>query len=352
MGTNESSIIKVKNSICEYISPVENMQHYALREGFVFIKGFRDRIFDEIVVRSPSDSNCYTPILPKADKTIDDYIDLINGAELDHALVFAKDLSFLPKCQSLKFLSICPSDDLDGEMNFEPLYYAKNIKSLCVKMTYGEYPNVKMVRNEIDYSRIKGLVCLHVSFDSSNHKNYNKVDTLKTLSISQYPKKDLKDLFSSQILDSLFIIISRIVSLDGISQSHFIQNVHLCYNRSLKDINPLADVKSTLRVLKIENCPKISDFSVLQELKNLEVLILRGKNKIPSLRFISELKKLKILIFDMEIEDGDLTHCLFIPYVSCEKRRKYYNLKSADLPHNSVDLKNTGVENVEFWRRI
>jgi len=356
MGISESSIIKVKKSVCEYISATENVQHYALREGFVFIKGYKDRIFDQILVRSPSSANCYTPILPIINKSIGDYIDLINGAKLDHALIFSKDLSFLTKCPSLRFISIYPSDDIDGNLNFEPLYNAENIKSLCVKMTYGEYPNVKTIKNEIDYSKIKGLVSLHVSFNSNNHKNYNRIDTLKTLSISQYPQKDLKGLFSSQILDSLLIIISRIISLDGISQSHRMQSVYLCYNKSLKDINALADVKSTMRVLKIENCPKISDFSVLNELINLEVLILRGKNKIPSLSFISKLKKLKIFMFDMEIEDGDLTPCLSVDFVCCEKRRKYYNLKSTDLPHNTTDLrsdlKNTGVENVEFWRRI
>ena len=36
------------------------------------------------------------------------------------------------------------------------------------------------------------------------------------------------------------------------------------------------------------------------------------------------MKKLKILIFDMEIEDGDLTPCLSVSYVSCEKGKKYY----------------------------
>jgi hypothetical protein len=318
----------------------------------VFSKGFKDRIFDQLIVRSPSNSNHYSPIFPIADKTIDDYIDLINGAELDTALVFAKDISFLTKCPSLKYISILPSDDLDGELDFEPLYCLENIKSLCVKMTYGEYPNVKMVRNEIDYSRIKGLVSLGISFSSKTHKNYNKIDTLKSLNISQYPKKDLKELFSSRLLDSLFIITSRIISLDGISQSQFMQSVYLCYNRSLKDISALADVKSTLKVLKIENCPKIFDFSVLKELKNLEVLILRGKNKIPNLRFLSELKNLKILMFDMEIEDGDLTPCFSVPFACCEKGRKYYNLKSRDLPNNDVDLKNTGLENIELWRRL
>ena len=43
----------------------------------------------------------------------------------------------------------------------------------------------------------------------------------------------------------------------------------------------------------IENCPKIKDFSVLKELKNLELLQLYGKNELPDLSFIRHMKNLK-----------------------------------------------------------
>jgi hypothetical protein len=36
----------------------------------------------------------------------------------------------------------------------------------------------------------------------------------------------------------------------------------------------------------------------------------------------------------MEIESGDLTPCLSVPYVWCKKGKKYYNLKDKDLPKN------------------
>ena len=352
MGINKNTVKVIKETLDNVASYQELGQHYALREGFVFTKGHRDRIFDEIVVRSPSNANCYSPIFPIADKTIDDYINVINGARLEDALVFAKDLSFLTKCPSLKYVSIKPSDDIDGVLDVSPLYSIKNIKSLSVDMTYGEYPDIKKLKNEIDYSKIKGLICLGIKFDCNNHKNYDKIETLKTLWISQYSKKDLKELFTSKILDSLFIITSRITTLDGISVSDAMQCIHLCYNRSLRDINALKTVKSTLKVLIIDSCPKIADFSVLKELNNLEVLVLKGSNKLSDLQFLRTLNNLKIFDFNMEIEDGDLTPCLSIPYVFCEKSRKKYNLKNEDLPSNKVDLKNTGMENVEYWRRI
>lgn len=33
----------------------------------------------------------------------------------------------------------------------------------------------------------------------------------------------------------------------------------------------------------------------------------------------------------MNVEDGDLSKCLNVPYVNC-KNRKHYNLKNKDLP--------------------
>ena len=34
----------------------------------------------------------------------------------------------------------------------------------------------------------------------------------------------------------------------------------------------------------------------------------------------------------MNVLDGDLTPCMKIPYVYCERNRKHYNLKNKDLP--------------------
>ena len=37
-------------------------------------------------------------------------------------------------------------------------------------------------------------------------------------------------------------------------------------------------------------------------------------------------------LFSMNVLDGDLTPCMKIPYVYCERNRKHYNLKNKDLP--------------------
>ncbi len=127
------------------------------------------------------------------------------------------------------------------------------------------------------------------------------------------------------------------------------QCLYLHYNRSLKDISALSKVKKTLKALRIENCSKIEDFSVLAELENLELLELSGSNTLPSLSFIKSMKNLKTFVFNMNVEDGDLTPCLNLSYVYSEKNRKNYNLKDKDLPKNAYVR---GNEDIEEWRRL
>ncbi len=59
-----------------------------------------------------------------------------------------------------------------------------------------------------------------------------------------------------------------------------LQCLYLYDNRSLSDISELEGVKNSLKALRIENCAKIKDFSVLEKLENLELLDLSGSNEI------------------------------------------------------------------------
>ena len=156
-------------------------------------------------------------------------------------------------------------------------------------------------------------------------------------------------MFCSKELDTLHMMQCGIYSLNGIETSHKMQCLYLHYNRSLNDINALKKVKHTLKALRIENCPKITDFTVLKELENLELLELSGSNILPNLNFLKTMKNLKTFTFSMNVLDGDLSPCMALSYVYSEKDRKYYNLKDADLPKGKY-LR--GNEDIEEWRRL
>ena len=60
-----------------------------------------------------------------------------------------------------------------------------------------------------------------------------------------------------------------------------------------------------------------------------------------------KMKKLKTFILDMNVLDGDLTPCLDIPYVTCIRDRRHYNLKDSDLPKGKIYRPE---KELELWR--
>ncbi len=218
------------------------------------------------------------------------------------------------------------------------------IKSLSCSTVYGFREEFSTC---IDCAQISGLEDIHVT--DSGYKNFNAVKTLRSLGLSGYKQQDLSDAFASSILDTLMVIQCKIKSLEGIQRSQKMQCLYLYYNRSLQDISPLQNVKKTLRALRIENCPKIDDFSVLGELENLELLELSGSNTLPNLDFLKTMKSLKLFSFSMNVLDGNLNPCMNISCVDSFKNRKHYNLKDCELPKGEFTM---GNENIEKWRRL
>ena len=125
--------------------------------------------------------------------------------------------------------------------------------------------------------------------------------------------------------------------------------VYLHNNRSLEDICALYDIKDSITALRIDNCPKIRDFSVLRNLQKLELLELFGTNSIESLSFIRNMPNLKTLILSMNVLDGDLSECTKLSYVYVDRIRRHYNVKEADLPKGEYIR---GNESIEMWRRL
>ena len=150
-------------------------------------------------------------------------------------------------------------------------------------------------------------------------------------------------------LETFKLTFSKLQDFTGIEKAESLQCLYLHHNRLLKDISSLKSLKRSLKALRIENCPKIEDFSVLAELENLELLEICGNNTLPSLSFIKSMKNLKTFVFNVNVEDGDLSHCLDLSYVYSEKNRKHYNLKDKDLPKGTYVR---GNENIEEWRRL
>ena len=319
---------------------------YILRDGFPFASNTNPaNIYDAIVIK-PSGETCWSPRYPGFSHSIDEYIEFVNKHSLSKAIIIANNIEFLKECPTLKYLRIIPSDSSDNNFDFSPIYQRNGIVSLDCSTSYG----VNFQKNtSIDYSNIKGVVMLNI-YDSG-HLNTNSINTLKTLSVGRNREKNLFNLFGSNCLETLQIVDSSIVELNGIEQSNKLQLLELEYNRRLCDISALQQVKSTLTCLIIKNCPKIKDFSVLEKLEALESLVIRGKNELPDLSFLNYMKNLKMFAFDVNILNGDLTPCFNIQHVFCARNRKHYNFNNTSLPKSDTPY-NRGYEGVEIWRQF
>ena len=135
----------------------------------------------------------------------------------------------------------------------------------------------------------------------------------------------------------LSLLQCNITSLKGIQNCPKLQWLDMTYMRSLTDISDLVSLAPTLRMLSIQSCPKITDFSVISNLKELEYLELHGKNELPNLDFIKELPKLKLVNLSMNVIDGDISCLQNIQYADVVCKRQY-NLKNKDLSKDRTDL--------------
>lgn len=316
-----------------------------LRDGYVFTAITHPaNIYDAIVIKYPPDIPCFSPLINGSYHDLEKQINFINKNNIKKALIIAENIEFITRCPNLEYIRIVPADSTGNGFDYSPLYKMPQIKNLQCLTIYGFREEFSTC---IDCAKINGLEDIHIS--DSGYKNFSTVETLKGLGLSNYEKSDVSEAFSSSILDTLSILQSKIITLDGIQKSQKMQCLYLYYNRYLQDISALKKVKRTLRALRIENCPKIKDFSVLGELENLELLELSGSNELQSLSFLKKMKNLKTFIFNMNVKDGDLTPCLDLSYVYSEKNRKHYNLKDTELP--KVQYVH-GNETIEKWRRL
>lgn len=267
------------------------------------------------------------------------------------------DFDFLVNCHTLAYIAIelkLPFDEYSKmpmrgrkiykKYNLDYLYDFPRLKSL--KIINNEDPIIK-AELYLDMTKLTELQ--QYSGNYAFVHNLDQAFSLKSLILDQYLKSDFVDLRKLKLLDTIKLTFSKLHSLQGCEAFSKLQCLYLYRNRALTDITALRGVKNTLKALRIENCPKIQDFSVLGELENLELLELSGSNTLPNLNFLKSMKNLKTFVFNMNVLDGDLSPCLNLSYVYSEKNRKHYNLKDAELPKGEYIR---GNENIEEWRRL
>lgn len=289
---------------------------------------------------------------------IEKTVEYINLKQIKKAFIQGmENFTFLLKCPKLEHIRIefqLPFSSYSTlvkkggkwykKYDLSSLYSLQNLKS--IQINDNENSDIK---SQVDLD-IEQFKCLEEYYGSYQYvKNIEKAVFLKTLSIHQFDQKNLALLSHLNQLDTLSLSSSKISTLFGIEGLIKLKCLYLYYNYELENIDALFSVRNTLKALRIENCSKIKDFSVLKQLHTLELLELSGNNTLPNLEFIAEMKQLKTFIFNVNILDGNLSHCLDLSYVYSERNRRHYNLKDIELP-KGVYVR--GNESIEEWRRL
>ena len=246
------------------------------------------------------------------------------------------DIDFLKECPNIEKLF------MKGEniRNLEGLSHLVNLKILAmndlnkkVKLDLGNLSSLEEIYGELP-TRATGL---------SNLKN------LKWMQIWGYNpiSKTFTELGEIENLEVLHLIQAQIESFEGIGQFKKLQELDLYGLNKLTDISDIWLLRSSLRLLTMENCKKIEDFKPIGSLGNLEWLILRACGSMESIAFTKGLPKLKGFDFtNTNVEDGDLSYCQRITTVHFTQKMHY--------SHKRKDLTNLKIENIPIptlqWR--
>ena len=316
------------------------MQLYSLNQLPLYVEDFYFRSLndlsckDAIVICNPNDAVVLSPVVLRSQKSLSDHIEFIQTNDVKKAIVIAETIGFLKQCPNLEYLWILPAISAK-EFDYSPLYDLPNLKWLQCESSYGIHDEFVAT---IDYSRLTSLKRLLVS-GKKGHINVESAQTITSLLCDfGYPNAEsLANYIPSEMLINLSLNQSSIATLAGIEVALKLKRVRLSYNRRLEDISALRYLRNSLACLEIDACGKIKDFSVLQELTELEFLTLKGSNSISSISFIKNMPNLKYLHLTMNVEDGDLTLCENIQYVRI-KNRKHYSHKDANFSKHYINI--------------
>ena len=300
-----------------------------VRDGFVFTHLDIGNVYDALVIRCPEDCDISSSFKTRSSRSLEEHIELINKYQLEKIYVIAQDISFLLSCPSIKYIVIDPIINEGSKFDYSPLYELDSIIYLSCHTVYRDR------LTSIDYSKLKSENLKYAFLGEFGHLNIESKTSIEELTICDDKSfEDLRKFSGLQNLKKLDLRCTGLKSLEGIENLVCIEQLLLFYNRNLKDISSLKDIFKSFKSLCIQNSPKITDFSCLDKLENLVNLSLYGGNVLPNLNFLNKMKKLKYFMFSMRVANNDLSPCMQIPYVNCEKGKKEYNYRNKDLPKN------------------
>lgn len=217
---------------------------------------------------------------------------------------------FLKHFSKLDMLSVSPYGD---GVSYDFLYKMPNLRRLHLHTMY-----------YIDFQNLEYLKTLSLWWNKKMITNFDKLQNLEHLSITEFDEKDLTKLSALTNLKSLSFKTAKIKSLKGIETLTNLKCVSFGGVRSLTDISDITTLQK-LKYLEFDICWKLQDFSSIGELKELEVLKLLDCKNLASIKFVKNMPNLRQLytLGTTIINDFDTTPAENVPVFFGSKYKKY-----------------------------
>ncbi len=229
--------------------------------------------------------------------------------EINNPVFFEKFLTHFQDIEHFNF-----SAWGDG-VSYDFLYKMSNLRRLDLDVLY-----------PIDFQKLSKLTELIFMWNKKLITNFDKLQNLEHLTISEFNEKDLTKISALTNLKSLSFKTAKIKSLKGIEALTNLKCLSFGGVRSLTDISDITTLQN-LKFLEFDICWKLQDFSPISELKELEVLELMDCKNLASIKFVKEMPKLVQLstLGTTIINDFDTTPAKDIPIYFGSRASSKYN---------------------------
>ena len=192
-----------------------------------------------------------------------------------------------------------------------------------------EYLQLDKVSQQLDLSLHKSLKNYRGDWNKKII-NLTNAKSLSELALWSYKPEcgDLSEIALLPNLKKFELVSSPMENLVGIEGSYSIESISFHYMRKLEDISAIGRIKSPLKNIHFENCPKITSYSGLSGCKHLESLDIEKSAVVDNFSFIKDLPKLEKLFFvGTKLMDKSVS-----PYMTNKSLQKVVDTKGNVLP--------------------
>ncbi|RUT71307.1 hypothetical protein D0817_05375 [Flavobacterium cupreum] len=168
---------------------------------------------------------------------------------------------------------------------------------------------IGMVSNgEIPFTELDKLKEVDLNYQDKTCKQIFDQQSVEYLDLSYYKSRSGTELTRLKNLKQLNLNHAVFPNLEFLSDMREMKKLSISYNPKLTRIEQLGATKETLKSFGVQNCKKIRDWHVLQEMKQLEFIYIENCGEIETLEFLNELPNLRglYIIGTTKVLDGKL----------------------------------------------